>query len=360
VRIAQVAPLYESVPPQRYGGTERIVSYLTEELVAQGHDVTLFASGDSKTTARLVSTCPRSLRLDKRTKDPLVHHFVMLEEVFRRTADFDVLHFHLDYLHYPLSRRATHHQLTTLHCRLDIPDLEPLYREFLEMPVVSLCTAQRQPLPYANWVGTVSYGLPFALHAFQEQADDYLVYLGRISPEKRVDRAIEIAGRAGLPLRIAAKIDRADRAYFNRAIRPLCELPHVEFLGEIGERERSELLGRARGLLYPVDWKEPCGLVLIEALACGTPIISWREGSVEEVVDDGTTGYLVEEIPAAVAAVRQLETLSRRRCREVFEERFSARRMARDYVALYQRLLVDAHRRPLHARRYDRRAAHVS
>jgi len=359
LRIAQVAPLYESVPPKLHGGTERAVSYLTEELVAQGHDVTLFASGDSKTTARLVSTYPRALRLDKNSKDHLVHHLVMLEEVFRRTADFDVVHFHLDYLHYPLSRRGNLSQLTTLHGRLDNPDLEALYREYLEMPVVSVSNTQREPLPYANWLSTVYPGLPLTLHALHEEPGDYLAFVGRISPEKRVDRAIEIARRAGLPLRIAAKVERADRAYFNREIRPLLDQSHVSFLGEVSEREKDALLGKARALLLAGDWKEPFGLVLTEALSCGTPVIAWRSAAVEEVLEHGTTGYLVDDLTDAVAAVGRLDALSRRHCRAAFEERFSARRMARDYVALYQRLLADSHRRPLLPRRYDRRATHV-
>jgi glycosyltransferase involved in cell wall biosynthesis len=359
LRIAQVAPLYESVPPKLHGGTERAVSYLTEELVAQGHDVTLFASGDSKTTARLVSTYPRALRLDKNSKDHLVHHLVMLEEVFRRTADFDVVHFHVAYLHYPLSRRGDLNQLTTLHGRLDNPDLEALYREYLEMPVVSVSNTQRGPLPYANWLSTVYPGLPLTLHALHEEPGDYLAFVGRIAPEKRVDRAIEIARRAGLPLRIAAKVERADRAYFNRVIRPLFDQSHVSFLGEVGEREKDALLGQARALLFPGDWKEPFGLVLTEALSCGTPVIAWRSAAVEELLEHGATGYLVDDLSDAVAAVGRLDALSRRHCRAAFEERFSARRMARDYVALYQRLLANAHRRPLLPRRYDRRATHV-
>ncbi len=359
MRIAQVAPLYESVPPKLYGGTERVVSYLTEQLVAEGHDVTLFASGDSRTSARLISTHPRALRLDKSAKDHLAHHLVMLEEVFRRTEEFDVMHFHVDYLHYPLSRRARQAQLTTLHGRLDLPDLAPLYAEFAELPLVSISDAQREPLPDARWVGTVHHGLPLDLHAPREAPGRYLAFLGRISPEKRVDRAIEIARRAGMPLRIAAKVDRADRAYFTRDIRPLLDQPFVEYLGEITDAEKTEFLGHACALLFPIDWREPFGLVMIEALACGTPVIAWRHGSVSEVLEDGVTGFIVEELEDAVAAVAKLGSLSRRRCRSAFEERFSARRMAREYLTLYQRIACEDRRRePLPGPR-ERRVAYV-
>lgn len=359
MRIAQVAPLYESVPPKLYGGTERVVSYLTEELVAQGHDVTLFASGDSRTSARLISPCPRALRLDKSVKDQLAHHLVMLEDVFRRTDEFDVMHFHVDYLHYPLSRRARQPQLTTLHGRLDLADLLPLYSEFAEMPLVSISDAQREPLPDARWLGTVHHGLPLDLHAPREAPGRYLAFLGRISPEKRVDRAIEIARQVGMPLRIAAKVDRADRAYFTREIRPLLDASFVEYLGEIGEAEKTEFLGNAYALLFPIDWREPFGLVMIEALACGTPVIAWRHGSVSEVLEDGVTGFLVEELEDAVAAVSRVASLSRRRCRSVFEERFSARRMAQDYLAIYQRVLCEDRRRELLPGRRERRVAQV-
>ena len=359
MRIAQVAPLYESVPPKLYGGTERVVSYLTEELVAEGHDVTLFASGDSRTRARLISTHPRALRLDKSAKDHLTHHLVMLEEVFRRTDEFDVMHFHVDYLHYPLSRRARQPQLTTLHGRLDLPDLAPLYSEFAEMPLVSISDAQREPLPDARWLGTVPHGLPLDLHAPRETPGRYLAFLGRISPEKRVDRAIEIARRVGMPLRIAAKVDRADRGYFAREIRPLLDQPFVEYLGEIGEASKTDLLGNAYALLFPIDWREPFGLVMIEALACGTPVIAWRHGSVSEVLEDGVTGFIVEELEDAVAAVPKVASLSRRRCRTAFEERFSARRMVQDYLAIYQRMLGEDRRRgPLPGRR-ERRMVEV-
>ena len=341
LRIAQVAPLYESVPPQLYGGTERVVSYLTEELVRQGHEVTLFASGDSVTAARLVPCVPRALRLDPHSIDSLAHHVVMLERVFRRADDFDLIHFHVDYLHFPLSRRLRIPQVTTLHGRLDLPDLVPLYREFPEMPVVSISEAQRAPLPWLAWQGTVYHGLPTELHGCQHEPEDYLAFLGRISREKRPDLAIEIARRAGLPLRMAAKVDRADRAYFEEVVEPLLAPPHVELVGEIGEAEKREFLGRARALVFPIEWPEPFGLVMIEAMACGTPVIAFRHGSVPEIVDDGETGFLCGTVDEAVAAVARLDTISRQRCREVFERRFTAARMARDYVRIYERRLAD-------------------
>ena len=341
MKIAQVAPLYESVPPQLYGGTERVVSYLTEELVRQGHDVTLFASGDSVTSAQLISTCPRSLRLDPGCVDQLAHHLVLLEEVFRRAEDFDVIHFHLDYFHFPWSRRYPIRHVTTLHGRLDLPDLVPLYREYPEMPVVSISDDQRKPLPWLNWVATIHHGLPPHLHDCGHGPGDYLVFLGRISPEKRVDHAIEIAGRAGLPLKIAAKVDKADREYFEREIRPLLCQPQVEYIGEVDEKGKSRLLGEARGLLFPIDWPEPFGMVMIEAMACGTPVIAFRRGSVPEVMVDGRTGFVCSSVDEAVAAVGRLDEVPRQEVRRVFEERFTAERMARDYVAIYERLLME-------------------
>lgn len=338
MKIAQVAPLYESVPPQGYGGTERVVSYLTEELVRQGHEITLFASGDSRTAAHLIPCSPRSLRLSKAV-DTLAHHILMLEQVFQRAPEFDLVHFHVDYIHFPLSRRSSLAQLTTLHGRLDLPDLPPLYSEFNEMPVVSISDSQRQPLPQSNWIGTVYHGLPPDSFTFREQPEDYLLFLGRISPEKRADRAIDIARRAGRKLKIAAKIDRADRYYFNKQIKHLLDQPFIEFIGEVGHEEKNELLGRATALLFPIDWPEPFGLVMIEALACGTPVIAFRCGSVPEIIAHGETGFIVDSDEAAVEAVGRIGTIDRTRCRREFERRFTDRQMAEDYVRLYERLM---------------------
>ena len=339
MRIAQVAPLYESVPPKYYGGTERVVSYLTDELASQGHDVTLFASGDSKTKARLVAACPRSLRLDERCQDQFAHHLVMLEHVFARAADFDIIHFHVDYMHFPLSRRDPITHVTTLHGRLDLPDLVPLYQEFREMPVISISNGQREPLPWINWQATVHHGLPADNYRFRAEPGSYLAFLGRISPEKRVDRAIEIAKQVGMPLKIAAKIDRVDKDYFDLVIAPLLRNPLVEFVGEIGERDKDEFLGNAYALLFPIDWPEPFGLVMIEAMACGTPVIAYRGGAVPEIMEQGHTGFVVEGLEDAVEAVRRVPQLSRKRCREVFEKRFTATRMASDYVRVFERLI---------------------
>lgn len=338
MRIAQVAPLFESVPPKLYGGTERVVSYLTEELVRLGHDVTLFASGDSVTGANLVPVCPEALRLNPNSQDYLAHHIMMLEEVFQRSADFDILHFHIDYLHFPLCRREAVQSVSTLHGRLDIPDLKPLYRKFSDMPVISISDAQRKPLPHANWQGTVYHGLPHNQFEFYPEAGKYLAFLGRISPEKGVDRAIQIASLVGIPLKIAAKVDRADRKYFETKIRPLLDNPFVEFMGEIGYPEKNEFLGNALALLFPIDWPEPFGLVMIESLACGTPVIAYPRGSVPEILDHRRTGFLVNDVDTAVEAVKSISQINRADCRLSFDERFTSVRMATDYLALYARL----------------------
>ncbi|HZU10298.1 MAG TPA: glycosyltransferase family 4 protein [Pseudacidobacterium sp.] len=339
MKIAQVAPLYESVPPKLYGGTERVVSYLTEELVRQGHEVVLFASGDSQTNAELRAICPRSLRLEgKKVIDPLAHHVRMLEMVAKEAEEFDIIHYHVDYLHFPLSRRLGVPTVTTLHGRLDIPDIHPLLREFGEMPLVSISDAQRTPVKWANWVATVHHGLPEDLYKPIAKPGKYLAFLGRISPEKRVDRAIEIAKQAGMPLKIAAKVDRADKEYFDGKIRKLLDHPPVEYIGEIGEKEKNEFLGNALALLMPIDWPEPFGLVMIEAMACGTPVIAWGMGAVPEVLDDGITGYIVSSMDEAVAAVERVAVLDRVQCREAFEKRFSARRMGCDYLSVYEKL----------------------
>ena len=350
MRIAQVAPLYESVPPKYYGGTERVVSYLTEELVRQGHEVTLFASGDSVTKARLISACQRSLRLDKHCIDQFAHHIVMLERVFQQAREFDIVHFHVDYLHFSTSRRQQITHVTTLHGRLDIPDLLPLYQEFRDMPVISISNVQREPLPWANWQATVYHGLPADLYRFRAQPGSYLAFLGRISPEKRVDRAIEIAKRIQIPLKIAAKVDRVDKKYFKTVIEPLLTDSLVEVVGEIGDREKNEFLGNAYALLSPIDWPEPFGLVMIEAMACGTPVIAYRGGAVPEIIEEGQTGFIVEEVEDAVEAARQIPKLSRKYCREVFEQRFTATRMANDYVRVYERLINRKQNEPLEVR----------
>lgn len=346
MRIAQVAPLYESVPPKLYGGTERVVSYLTEELIRQGHDVTLFASGDSLTEARLVPVCKQSLRLAPRCVDPLAHHVMLVERVLDEKENFDLIHFHIDYLHYPRSQNVDVPNLTTLHGRLDIPDLAPLYRRFRNVPVVSISDSQREPLPWLNWLGTVYHGLPSDSLAFRSEPGKYLAFLGRTSPEKGLDQAIAIARKAGVELKIAAKIDRVDQAYFDSVIRPLLDGPGVEFVGEISDSQKSGFLGEALALLTPVQWPEPFGLVMIEAMACGTPVIGYPRGSVPEIVEDGVSGFIVRGVHQAAKAVRALPALSRLGCREYFERRFSAARMCQDYLAVYNHLL-DLNHKPM-------------
>ncbi|MFC0410925.1 glycosyltransferase family 4 protein [Roseomonas elaeocarpi] len=339
MRIAQIAPLYEAVPPLRYGGTERVVSFLTEELVDMGHQVTLFASGDSVTKAELAAMRPQAIRLDPTVRDALAPQFVTLHEVMRRADEFDVLHFHLDYLSFPLFTGLGLPWVTTLHGRLDLPELGPVFDCYSQAPVVSISDSQRLPLPQANWAGTVHHGLPRDLLTPRDVEPGYLAFLGRISPEKRPDRAIRIAAAAGMPLRIAAKVDKADADYFAREIEPLLSQAHVEFVGEISDREKPDFLSGAKALLVPIDWPEPFGLVMIEAMACGTPVIAYRHGSVPEVIEDGLTGFIVEDEAEAVAALGRLAELSRPRIRARFEERFTARRMASDYVALYETLI---------------------
>ncbi|GAC1664311.1 MAG: glycosyltransferase family 4 protein [Candidatus Acidiferrum sp.] len=339
MKIAQIAPLYESVPPKTYGGTERVVSYLTEQLVAMGHEVTLFASGDSETTARLVPGCPRSLRLDEGCVDKLAHHVIMLDDVMRQAGEFDIIHFHIDYLHFPLSRCCNLPSVTTLHGRLDLPDLAPLYRRFRTAPLISISLAQRKPLPWANWVGNVYHGLPTQLYPFYPKPGEYLAFLGRISPEKRVDRAIEIALGAGMQLKIAAKIDTADRDYYESKIKPLLGHSDIEFVGEISEQQKAEFLGNAYAYLFPIDWPEPFGLTMIESMACGTPVIAFPCGSVPEVMEDEVSGFVVNSVEEAVEAVKKIGSVDRAGCREVFEKRFSSVRMGQDYLKLYEMLL---------------------
>jgi glycosyltransferase involved in cell wall biosynthesis len=337
--------LYESVPPKLYGGTERIVSYLTENLVRKGHEVTLYASGDSETHARLRSSRTRALRLDPNCKDPLSHHIVMLEQVAQEAAEYDVIHYHIDYLHFPTTRRTPQHHLTTLHGRLDLPDLEPLYREYKDMPIISISDSQREPLQWANWQATVYHGLPLDLYPFRETPGDYLAFLGRISPEKGCDRAIQIARRAGMPLKIAAKIaEGPDQTYFDEKIRPLLREPGIEFIGEITERDKGAFLGGARALLFPIDWPEPFGLVMIEAMACGTPVLAFPRGAVPEILENGVTARFGRTNDDLVRAVGEIDELDRRLCRQTFERRFSDVRMGDDYEQVYRRLIEEAGR----------------
>jgi glycosyltransferase involved in cell wall biosynthesis len=337
MKIAQVAPLYESVPPKLYGGTERVVSYLTEELVQLGHDVTLYATGDSITKAHLRPVCDRALRLEGgKLLSPLAHHLNLIETVAQEADEFDVVHFHLDYLPFSQIRRLEIPALTTLHGRLDIPDLYPLFREFDDMRLISISDAQRAPMPWASWLTTVYHGIPATLHQPNFEPGAYLAFLGRISPEKRVDRAIEIARLAGMPLKVAAKIDTADQDYFESEISDLLADSDVEFIGEIGEQDKTDFLGNASALLFPIDWPEPFGLVMIECMSCGTPVIAFRGGSVAEIVDEGVTGFIVESIDEAVEALKKIPSLDRRKCHQRFLDRFTSERMCLDYISAYE------------------------
>jgi len=338
MHIAQIAPLFEAVPPKLYGGTERVISWLTEELIALGHSVTLFASGDSVTSARLEAVWPRALRLDGAVRDPDALRTLMLERVYQRTAEFDFLHFHLDYHPFSLFSRQPRPYVTTLHGRLDLPELQPAFNTFASMPVVSISNAQRRPLLQARWVRTIHHGLPERLLTPQPVKPSYFAFLGRIAPEKGVDRAIRIAEHCGTPLKIAAKVDRVDREYFEEQIRPMIRPCAAEYIGEINDKEKSEFLSGAVALLVPIDWPEPFGLVMIEAMACGTPVIAFNRGSVPEVVEDGLTGFIVEDETGAIGAVDRLEHLSRAKIRQRFEERFTSRRMAQDYLSVYRSL----------------------
>ena len=346
MRIAQIAPLTEAIPPKLYGGTERVVSWLTEELVALGHDVTLFASGDSRTAAKLAPIWPRALRLDDTVCDPMALHIAMLEEVRRRAGEFDVLHFHLDYLPFSTFSRQPTPFITTMHGRLDLPEHQTVFNLFNSVPVISISNAQRTPVTQARWLRTIYHGLPAALLRPRPVEPRYLAVLGRIAPEKAVDRAIRIARRCNLPLKIAAKVDRVDRDYFEREIQPLLSLPGIEFVGEIGDADKSDFLSGALALLMPIDWPEPFGLVMIEAMACGTPVVAYPNGSVPEVIEHGVTGLIVESEEAAADAIHgQLAQLSRRTIRARFDECFTARRMANDYVDVYRELLNVSKRR---------------
>lgn len=340
MRIAQVAPLMESVPPRFYGGTERIVSYLTEELVALGHEVTLFASGDSVTAAKLVGCAPLALRLEPKVQDPIPYYMLMLDRVRAQADKFDIIHFHIDQFHFPIFRPMAGRTVTTLHGRQDLSDLKPLYLGFDDMPLVSISDVQRTPIANANFVGTVLNGIPADLHpSITHPRGGYVAFLGRIAPEKGPDRAIAIARALGVPLKIAAKVDRVDEAYFREKIMPLLDGPGVEFIGEINERQKSDFLGEASALLFPIEWPEPFGLVMVEAMACGTPVLAFRAGSVPEIIDQGVTGVIVDTLEEAVAAMPRVLSLNRNAVRRRFEDRFSATRMAKDYVSVYQALL---------------------
>ncbi len=340
MRIAQVAPLTESVPPKMYGGTERVVSWLTEELVKLGHEVTLFASGDSETTAELVASCEMALRLDKTCKDRFAKQVLQIAEVTKRGRQFDVIHSHLDYFLFPYLRLTNVRSVHTMHGRLDIPDLKPVYEEFTDMPLVSISDRQRLPIPNANWVGTIYHGLPEDMYSFTAKPSDYMLFLGRITPEKRPDRAIKIAEAAGVRLVIAAKVDPVDVEYYETEIKPMIEASkYCEYIGEVSDNQKNELIGNARCLLFPIGWPEPFGLVMIESLACGTPVVAYKCGSVPEVIDHGLTGFHVHNMEEAVEAVGKIDTLSRHTCRQIFNERFTSRRMAEDYVRLYQLVL---------------------
>jgi glycosyltransferase involved in cell wall biosynthesis len=362
MKIAQIAPLFESVPPRLYGGTERVVSYLTEELVKQGHRVTLFASADATTSAELVPCTPRALRLDDATRDPIPRLVLMLEKVRERADDFDVLHFHIDYLHFPLFRSRSARILTTLHSKLDLPDHREFYLRFPEMPLVSVSNAQRRPLRRANFAATVYHGLPLDLHRPTFDArGDYLAFLGRLSPEKRPDRAIAIARAVGMPLRIAAKADKVNEGcYFREVISPLLQEPGVEFIGEIDERTKTEFLGHAAALLFPIDWPEPFGLVMIEAMACATPVLAFACGSVPEIIEDGLTGRIASTMDEAVRAVPQVLALDRKAIRRRFEERFSSIRMTKDYLRLYRSTIRKTPRRDTDVPAVATGSAHAS
>ena len=340
MKIAQISPLMESVPPRLYGGSERIVSYLTDELVRQGHDVTLFASGDSVSSANLVRCVPMALRLDANVKDPIPYYMLMLDRVREMADEFDILHFHIDQFHFPLFRQIAQRTVTTLHGRQDLHDLKPLYVGFSDMPLVSISNSQRKPIVNANFAATVYHGLPAqTLKPNYKPTGDYVAFLGRISPEKRPDRAIRIAQALGLRIKIAAKIDKVDEAYFREHIASLFNLPGVEYIGEIDERSKSEFLGEANALLFPIDWPEPFGLSMIEAMACGTPVLAFRCGSVPEIIDPGVTGQIVDSMDEAIRVMPQVLALDRRAVRQKFEQRFSASRMAKDYVQVYRSLI---------------------
>jgi glycosyltransferase involved in cell wall biosynthesis len=341
MRIAQVAPLFESVPPRLYGGTERVVSFLTEALVEMGHDVTLFAAGDSSTTAHLVPVIPEALRLSKTVRDPYASHTLQLQHVVEQARQFDIIHFHTDYFHFPVSRLSGYSHVTTLHGRLDLQELGPLYKKFYDIPLVSISYAQRTPLEVASFVGNVYHGMPGELFREGSGEGGYAVIVGRFSPEKGIDKAIEIAQRVNMPIKIAAKIDANDRDYFDSEIKHLLALPHVEYLGEINEEQKQELLGNAKVFLFPIDWPEPFGMVMIESMACGTPVIAFDRGSVREIISPGRSGFIVNSVDEAVDALKNIDTIKRADCRAEFMSRFEAKIMATNYLHLYEQLIRD-------------------
>lgn len=340
MKIAQVAPLYESVPPKLYGGTERIVSFLTEELIRRGHEVTLFATGDSVTKAKLVACVPEALRLNVKCEDNLAPHIVQLQEVMERSGEFDIIHFHTDYLSFPFTQFLDVPHLTTLHGKLTMPELQMIYNTFHYEPVACISHSQSRPLPQANFVGCVHHGLPVDLLKKGNGSEKYFAFLGRISPEKGCDRAIEIAIAANTPIKIAAKIDKADRDYFEREIKHLFDHPLVNYIGEINEKQKQEFLGNALALLFPINWPEPFGLVTIEAMACGTPVLAWNCGSVPEIIEEGRSGFIVDSMEAAIDAARKISSLDRSVVRHCFEQRFTVKRMTEQYLELYKKLII--------------------
>jgi glycosyltransferase involved in cell wall biosynthesis len=339
MKIAQVAPLFESVPPKLYGGTERVVSFLTEALVEMGQDVTLFATGDSSTSAHLVPIVPEALRLSKVIRDPYASHILQLQQVVEQAGRFDIIHFHTDYFHFPVSRLSGYSHITTLHGRLDLLELAPLYRKFCDIPLVSISHAQRIPLEVANFVSNVYHGIPENLFRQGPGAGNYAVVVGRFSPEKGIDKAIEISQKANIPIKIAAKVDAQDRDYFESEIKHLLELPHVEYLGEIDESQKQEVLGNAKVFLFPIDWPEPFGMVMIESMACGTPVVAYDQGSVREIISPGRSGYIVNNVDEAIAAVRNINNISRDDCRAEFMSRFEAKTMASNYLRVYEQVI---------------------
>jgi glycosyltransferase involved in cell wall biosynthesis len=339
MKIAQISPLHESVPPKMYGGTERIVSYLTEELVERGHQVTLFASADSITKAELISPGCKALRLIKNCVDPLSYHFLMLEMIQKEMQRFDIIHYHLDYIHYSYSRKNKTPHVTTLHGRLDIPELIPLFNEFKEMPVISISNSQKQPFSEINWKATIHHGLPENKYTFNSKPEDYFAFIGRFAPEKRPEIAIELCQKTNTKLKLAAKVDRADEEYYKAIVEPLLKQPNVNYIGEINDGEKNNFLGNAIALIFPINWPEPFGLVMIEAMACGTPVIAWNHGSVSEVIEHGVNGFIVNTMDEAIEAIKNIHKIDRKKVRENFEKRFTVKKMTDEYLNAYKEII---------------------